>query len=579
MLRTLYIRNYAIIDELEVEFDNGLNILTGETGAGKSIIVGALKMILGERASRGSVRSGTRKAVIEGIFRETGMPRLQALLEEYEIENTPHLIMRREIATYSSRAFINDTPAPLTLMRKVAAQLIDLHGQHEHQSLLRTETHLDLLDNFGGLGEMRVGYRRTYEELQTLIRKRKDFLAKQSQFDTLKGQLTFEIAEIDEIEPQLDEEDSLLDEERRLENAESLFSATASLYDLLYAHEGAAADQLIVARNALQDIARIDRSLEEAYEEIRSAHITVAEVAATLQDYNARIEFNRDRLDAVRQRLRGLERLKRKYGGSIEAVVAYRKKIGSESDLMVNFDRSLKELDKELASVQADLSAAALRISIKRHEVADHLEQAIISELAGLGMSACRFKVHFKRRKDSNGWIILATEGRGTEQYTAFPNGMDEVEFLISTNVGEPPKSLAGVASGGEVSRIMLALKTILAKSDRLPILVFDEIDSGISGSIARKAGQRMADLARYHQIIAITHLPQIASLGQAHYTVEKQIDKERTVSRIRRLNDDERLEYVARLLTGTEVTEAMRASARELMGIETNPVLFNLSD
>lgn len=570
MLRSLSIRNFVIIDELDIEFDNGLNILTGETGTGKSILIGALKMILGERASMESVRAGARKAIIEGIFDEADTQRLAELLSKHQLKAAPELIMRREISTQSSRAFINDSPAPLTIMRNVAAQLIDLHGQHENQSLLRTEIHLDLLDSFGGLHGMRDGYSQIYTALQALWASRSELVARKGRLEMHKEQLMFEIAEIDAVDPAPDEELLLQDEECRLENAENLFEATATLYDLLYARENAAADQLIVARNALQDVVRLDRSLEEAFEELRSAQISVSEVAATLQDYNARIEFSPDRLEQVRLRLRDLERLKRKYGGTLEAVVEHRETIGQQADLVSNFERSLQELNDELADVQAELSSAALRMSIKRHEVADQLEKAIAAELGQLGMTACRFSVQFARRRDEKGWIRLTTAGRQSERYAATARGMDEVEFMIATNPGEPAKPLARIASGGEVSRIMLALKSILAKSDRLPILVFDEIDTGISGTTARKVGHAMADLARYHQIIAITHLPQIAALGQTHFTVEKHQKHGRTVSQIRRLSDAERLEHLARLLTGTEVTDAMRESARALM--QTGP-------
>ena len=566
MLRTLYIRDYAIIDELEVEFDSGLNILTGETGAGKSIIVGALKMILGERASTDTIRSGAKKAVVEGHFDGSDTAPLVQLLEENDIDMHSRLIMRREIMTSHSRAFINDTPATLPLMRQVAACLIDLHGQHEHQSLLRTDTHLDLLDNYGGLGGMRADYTTQFENVCALIKEHDEFLAKQGQLDAIRERLLSEIEEIDVVAPREHEEDQLRDEERRLEHAERLFSETASLYDLLYAREAATADQLVVARNALQDIARIDPSLEELCEEIQSAHIAVAEVASMLQDYNARIEFNPDRLETIRRRLGALDRLKRRYGGTMAAVLAHREEIGREYEHAANYDASLKKLDSVLANSQEALSAAALRLSNKRHEVTEHIEAAIAGELAQLGMPNCKFSISCTRRTDSEGWIRLATAGRDAEQYAALRHGMEEVEFLVATNVGEPPKPLARIASGGEISRIMLGLKTILAKSDRLPILVFDEIDSGISGGIARKVGESMADLARYHQIIAITHLPQIAAAANAHFAVEKHIEKGRTSTQIRRLKDDEPLEHVAMLITGTEVTEAMRESARELM-------------
>jgi len=566
MLRTLYIRDYALIEELEVEFESGLNILTGETGAGKSIIVGALKMILGERASTEVVRTGAKKAVIEGIFDEADVPRLRALLDANQIDNASPMILRREITPSHSRAFINDTPATLPVMREVAAHLIDLHGQHEHQSLLRVETHLELLDNFGSLGGLLADYQEKYRQVAGLIARHDELVARERQLHQQKELYAFQIQEIDEVEPQPEEEEVLEDERRVLENAEHLYQATAHLYEMLYASDGAVNDQLVVARNELQDLFRIDKAFESVFEEIKSAQIVVSEVAAFLQDYNARIEFNPERLEAIRVRLGELDRLKRKYGGTLEAVLDHRREIGEHYDLAVDFEGAIARLDGEILAAQEALSGAAQRLSAKRHEVAERIERAIVAELAGLGMPNSQFEVRFARREQAQGWIHLPVAGRAAERYAAFAKGMDQVEFFITTNVGEVLKPLARVISGGEISRIMLALKTILAKSDRLPILVFDEIDIGISGPIAHKVGESMRDLAQYHQIITITHLPQIAALGDVHFVVEKVVEAGRTKTQIRHLDDTERAEQVATLLSGTEVTQATLESARELM-------------
>ncbi|HMB90869.1 MAG TPA: DNA repair protein RecN [Rhodothermales bacterium] len=567
MLRTLYIRDYALIEELEVEFDSGLNIMTGETGAGKSIIIGALKMILGERASTEVVRTGARKAVIEGIFDEADTPKLRALLTDNQIEPQPQMILRREITSSHSRAFINDTPATLTVIRDVAAHLIDLHGQHEHQSLLRTEMHLDLLDSFGSLGGLLSAYQEHYDTVVALVKRRGELVARERQLRQQKELYAFQIDEIDRVEPQADEEEALDDERRVLENAERLYEATAQLYEMMYEADGAVNDQLVLIRNELHDLVRIDKAFETALDEIKSAQIIVSEVATFMQDYNARIEFNPERLEAIRLRLGELDTLKRKYGGTLEAVLVHRADIGEQFDLAADFEGAIKRIDGEIDEAQQKLSEAALRLSTKRHEVADRIEQAIIAELAKLGMPKSRFEVRFTRQDDDKGWIRLPIAGREAERVTAFANGMDHVEFYISTNVGEETKPLARVVSGGEVSRIMLALKTILAKSDRLPILVFDEIDSGISGNMARKVGESMHDLANYHQIIAITHLPQIAALGDVHFVVEKVVEKGRTKTRIQRLEGADRTQQVATLISGTAITEAALESARELMG------------
>ena len=566
VLRSLYIRDYALIEELEVEFDSGLNIITGETGAGKSILIGALKMILGERASTEVVRTGAKKAVIEGIFDEADTPQMRALLDENGIESHPQIILRREISPSQSRAFINDTPATAAVMREAASNLIDLHGQHEHQSLLRVETHLELLDAFGSLGGLLDGYRRQYETVGALRREQDRLVSRERELGQQKELFAFQIQEIDRVAPQDGEEEELEAERRVLENAEHLYASTSELYGMLYESDDAVHDRLVLVRNALQDLARIDRDFEDTLAEVKSAQIIVSEAAKFLQDYNARVEFNPERLEEIRARLGELERLKRKYGGTLEAVLAHRKEIGETYAIATDFEGAIARLGTQIEEAQARLSEAALRLSAKRREVAQRIEQAIAAELARLGMPHSRFDVRFTQHEDPGGWIGLPPGGAGAERFAAFPNGMDQVEFFISTNVGEEPRPLARTASGGEISRIMLALKTILAKSERLPILVFDEIDTGISGPMARKVGESMHDLADYHQIIAITHLPQIAALGDVHFLVEKNVDGGRTRTRIRRLTDDDRAAHVASLISGTDVTEAALESARELM-------------
>ncbi len=565
MLRTLYIRDYALIEELEVTFDSGLNIITGETGAGKSILVGALSMILGERASMEVVRTDAKKAVIEGHFDEANTPALRKLLAENEIEAGPSLILRRDISSTQSRAFINDTPATLPLIREVAALLIDLHGQHEHQSLLRTDTHLGLIDDFGGLDAMVRAYKLGYDGVADLVGERQKLVSRERELRQQKELYAFQIEEIDRVAPRAGEEEALDAERLVLENAEKLYELTAQLYEILYEGETTVHDQLVVVRNELQDLARIDRAFDEQLGEIKSAQIIVAEVAKFLQDYNARVEFNPERLEAIRLRSGELEMLKRKYGATLDDVLAYREEIGATYDVAADFEGAIARLDDEIRRAQGRLSDAALRLSAKRREVAERVEKGIVTELSTLGMPHARFEVRFSHTPDPNGWIALEG-GKEVERVAATPTGMDVVEFFISANPGEALRPLARVASGGEVSRIMLALKTILAKSERMPILVFDEIDTGISGAVARKVGESLHSLAQYHQIVAITHLPQIAALGDVHFLVEKHVEKNRTRTHLRRLGDDERANQVARLISGEDVTEAALESARELM-------------
>jgi DNA repair protein RecN (Recombination protein N) len=565
MLRSLYVRDYALIHELDVEFGSGLNIITGETGAGKSILIGALNMILGERANTDVVRQDAKKAVIEGIFDDANTDRIRSLLDDAEIdtEPLPRIILRRQITDRGSRGFINDTPATLDVIREVASELIDLHGQHEHQNLLHAETHRRTLDSFGGLSGLTQHYRRQYDRVGELVEERDELAARERELQQQKELYEFQIREIDDINPQEGEEEELHAERRVLENAEQLYASTAELYEMLYESEDAVHDQIVVARNELQDLARIDDAFEEQLEEIKSAQIIVSELASFLQDYNAHIEFDPDRLHDIRERMSELERLKRKYGGSLEAVIEHRQEIGEQFELAKDFEGNLDRLDAEIQEAQEKLSDAAHRLSAKRREVADRIESAIVRELADLGMPDSQFEVRFHQDEDPDGWIIGKD---GDTRYRAYAQGMDRVEFFISTNVGVDPMPLADVASGGEISRIMLALKQILAKSERLPILVFDEIDTGISGDMARKVGDSMHDLARYHQIIVITHLPQIAALGDVHFKVEKVVEDDRTKTIIRRLDEDEQAAQVATLISGADITDAALENARELM-------------
>lgn len=569
MLRSLYVRDYALIEELDVEFGAGLNIITGETGAGKSILIGALQMILGERASTETVRSGAKKAVIEGVFDKADSGAISAVLEENAIDEQPTIILRREITSTQSRGFINDTPATLQVMRDVASHLLDLHGQHEHQSLLDVSTHLALLDSFGTLEKLRTVYSRHRAEVADLIRERQRLRSQQREMEEKKDLYEFQIQEIDRVGPKAGEDEELESERHLLENAERLYEATSELYARMYEADRAVHDELVLVRDALEDLAAIDSQFQETLKEIGSAAIIVSEAASFLQHYNAGIEFNPERLEEIRTRMSELERLKRKHGGSLDAVLEHRREIGEYYEMAQDFEGALERLSDRIATAQKALTATAVELSRHRKSVSDRIRGAVEEECGKLGMPNTRFEVRFSVREDADGWI---DPGEGRPRCMAFESGMDEAEFYISTNLGEEPRPLARVASGGEISRIMLALKTILARSEEFPILVFDEIDVGISGSVASKVGESMHDLAASHQIIAITHLPQIAARGDVHYLVEKYVEDGRTKTRIRRLSDDHRAEHVASLMSGAKVSAAALESARELLDSSKRP-------
>jgi DNA repair protein RecN (Recombination protein N) len=573
MLKSLLIKNYAVIEQIEVDFESGLNIITGETGAGKSILIDALSLDLGERASSDAVRKGSDKAVVEAVFGISGNKRLKALLAAHEVDAQDELILRREVsAKGQSRCFINDSPATLTVMQDVGDLLVDLHGQHDHQSLLRTETHIDLLDDFGGLAGLREEFRAGYDALTRLFGELEELHAKERQLRERRDLYEFQIQEIDALSPQRGEEETLETELRILENAEKLFEATSQLHQILYESERAVYDQLVVARNQLEDLSRIDKSFEEVKNECASAVAIIGEVAKFIQNYNSKVEFNPERLEQIRERIGRLALLKKKYGGSIDAVLDHREKIGKEFALAENFEGEIRKLKEQIEKERASCSAAAQRLSSKRREHVSRINGSVAAELSKLGIPNARFDVRIENRAlgKTNGLdhTSKAYVKLGREFFDATPKGIDLVEFHISTNLGEDLKPLVKVASGGEISRIMLALKSVLAKSERLPLLIFDEIDVGVSGRIALAVGKSLKSLSQFHQVIAITHLPQIAGLADTHYVVEKIERDKRARTRMRRLDLDERVEEVAKLMSGVEVTQAGLKGARELMGL-----------
>jgi DNA repair protein RecN (Recombination protein N) len=569
MLKSLSIRNYALIESIEVEFGTGLNILTGETGAGKSIIIDALGLLLGERASTEIIRKGTDKAIVEGVFGIVGNKRVLLLLERHAVDAGEALIIRREVsAKGQGRCFLNDTPVPLATLKEIGDLLVDLHGQHEHQSLLRTETHIELVDEFGGLDGMVTEYRESYDRLAGLTNSLRELSRKERDLKEKRDLYEFQIREIDAVDPQPDEEAQLETELRILENAEKLYEATARLTQMLYEGEHPAYDILVKARNQIEDLAAIDQAFEESKSECASAVAVIGELTKFIQAYNSKIEFNPERLERIRERLGHLSLLKKKYGGSLESVLKRRGEIGRAFEIAENFEGEMGKLAEQIATERASCSERAERLSSKRRELVGKLGRAVGQELAKLGIPHGRFDVAIVNRpmpKAMNDGQSVHVR-LGNEAYEATPQGIDFVEFHLSTNAGEDPKPLVKVASGGEVSRVMLAMKSVLAKADRLPSLVFDEIDTGISGRIAAAVGKSLDTLSEFHQIIAITHLPQIAGFADCHFVAEKHEHKGRTTSRLRKLNEDQRVREIARLMSGDEVTDAGLKGARELM-------------
>jgi DNA repair protein RecN (Recombination protein N) len=569
MLKNLHIQNYALIEKLDVDFESGLNIITGETGAGKSIIIDALSLILGERADTESVRKDTEKSVVESTFDISTNIKLKTLLEIQSIEIRNELILRREVsAKGQSRCFVNDSPVSLNIMKNIGDLLVDLHGQHEHQSLLRNESHIDLLDDFIGLSGSVVEFGKQYKEMNAIIDQLKETKSKEQQLKEKRDLYEFQIKEIDAVNPVSGEEEKLETELKILENSEKLHEGTSQLYDMLYQNDDSVSGRLDIVRTQLEKLQQIDKTFEQTLGELKSVEAIMDELVTSIRNYNSHIEFNPERLEEIRNRLGSIALLKKKYGGSLEAVINHRKKIGEAADLADNFDKEIESLKRKLEQNRKIISDAAKALSEKRRDSAKKVNRDIVKVLAELGIENSKFEVKIENKKsvtdnEENGMVRF-----GKDFYKTTPKGVDLVEFYILTNIGEDLKPLVKVASGGEISRIMLALKTILAKSERLPLLIFDEIDIGISGRIAQAVGLSLKNLSKYHQIIAITHLPQIASLANSHYVVEKVEDNKRSFTRMKKLGLKERIHEVAKLLSGKEVTDAGLKSAKELIGV-----------
>lgn len=567
MLKSLYVKDYALIGQINAEFGPGLNIITGETGAGKSILIDAMSLLLGERASTEVVRKGAQKSVVEGIFDVKGNKKVGKILEENEIEVLPELIMRREISLKgNNRCFLNDTPVTLNIIKDIGDLLVDLHGQHEHQSLLRTETHIDFLDEFGTTGELQKNYDKFFNRLThatgelTELRKKEDTLKEK------KDIYSFQIKEIDAVSPEEGEEEKIAEELNILENSERLSELASSVYESLYESENSVNDLLGRIKSDLEELLEIDRSFSEADSECESAVTLVNDIAEFVRNYRSKIDIDPDHLEELRSRLGAINMLKKKYGGSVKTLLEHRRKIGGEFDLAENYADSIENLESEINKLRIDCGKSAGILSAKRREISKKVEEEVRDSLANLGIENSVFKVEISNapaEKDADDFIIV--DGK---RFKYGASGCDRVEFFISTNPGEDPKPLAKVASGGEISRVMLALKSILAKTDKLPLLIFDEIDTGVSGRIAQKVGHALKNLAGFHQVISITHLPQIAGLADQHFAVEKSLSEERVSSSIRKLGREERIEEVAKLMSGEKITEASLKGARELMGI-----------
>jgi DNA repair protein RecN (Recombination protein N) len=561
MIKSLYIKDFALIDELDVEFENGLNILTGQTGAGKSIIIGALNMILGERADTEVIRQGADKAIAEATIHIGQNDLLRKLLEENAVEFSDDLILRREIRQSASRAFINDTPVNIAVLKQVGDQLVDLHGQHDHQMLLKDENHMAVVDQFDSVKPLLSEYRKEYEAMSDLQKELRNLMKRERELKEKTELYRFQMQELEAANLDPGEEEELEAEMNLLDNAEDLDRKAAAISEIGSGDEVSLIGMLNTIKLNLEDMARIEPEFETYLQEVTTARISIQEAVSFAERYRDRIEFNPQRLETLRRRQSELNRLQKKYQRSVSGMISYYNEIKRELGIAENFDLEIERIEKKIVEQAEILKEKAERLHRQREEVGRQLSKEIVAALKNLGIEHGRFSVEVNWMSSENGWIEI--DGSPVE---CTGNGCDEVRFYISTNKGEEPKPLAKIASGGEVSRVMLSLKSILAKEQHLPVMIFDEIDTGISGNISEKVGREMRKLSEHCQIVAITHQPQIASQAHKHYRVEKVEEGSRTITRIQPLNDQDHIREVASLMSGEEITDSAMTSARELV-------------
>ncbi len=565
MLTELHIQNFAIIDKLDLTLGHELIILTGETGAGKSIILDAVEMLVGGRADASVIRTDSDAAMVEGVFHLKGPEKeaVNEILKREELLDDPnYLTMTREVRREGrSIARVNGRTASVSLLKEIGAVLIDIHGQSEHLSLLDPRAHLGLLDRYADVAKPLSDYRQTYHKLMNVRRELNEIRQAQADADRRMEMLTFQAEEIEAAKLKPGEDEDLRKERDRLANAESLAQYAQQALEVLDegSQESTAASDLVgQAARALAGLAKIDKAQEELANEAATLEDTLADLVRSLRDYLEEIEFNPKQLDEVEERLNLIHNLVRKYGGSIPAVITSGENARKQLENISNASERITALEAEEDQLLQTCSKQAQTLSEKRKSAAGKLSKAIEVELDDLKMAAARFGVEFQTRSDPNG-IPLSDGTR-----IAFDqNGFDRVEFLVAPNPGEGLKPLVKIASGGETSRLMLALKNILASADQIPSLIFDEIDQGIGGRVGLVVGFKLWHLGRNHQVFCVTHLPQLAVFGDEHYQVQKLIQGNRTLTRVERLQGEPQLLELSQMLG--EVGEGTLRSAHEL--------------
>lgn len=559
MLLELSIKNFAIINKLTVSFTKGLNIITGETGTGKSIIIEALSQVLGERATKDYVRTGANKAVIEALFYlDKNQSEVITILNDFgiDMEKDNTLLLIREIyASGRSTSRVNGRTVTISMLSKLTSKLIDIHGQHQHQSLLNKANHIDIIDSLGNedLVRLKEKIKLEFNELQRLKNKLKEFnqndMERERQIDLLK----FQIEEIDGAKLNIGEDKELIEEYNIISNKEEIVNTLGEIKEILGSenyNNRSVLDEINYCITLISKISKYNNDVKNFEEIIKSLSYQIQDLLRDLRHFYESLEYDRERLAFLENRIDIINRLKRKYGGSIEEILEYKDRLCKEMEYLENSKEEISKINKNIKNSEEKLKIFCSKLTEARRKIAKHVENKITQELSDLNMKHIKFKVRFDR----------------TEYFTS--SGWDKIEFLISTNLGEDLKPLSKITSGGEMSRIMLAFKNILADVDNISCLVFDEIDSGISGRTAQIVGEKIKKISKTHQIISITHLPQIASMADTHFLIEKTIIDNNTITSVKKLNYEERVDELSRLLGGAKLTETTKLHAKEMLDI-----------
>jgi DNA repair protein RecN (Recombination protein N) len=563
MLQELSIRNFAIIDDLQISFSDGLTILSGETGTGKSIIINAVNLLLGSRATEKMIRSGAETAELEALFEISPGSKVAEIIEEHGFETSEGLLIRRIISRKDRhRNYINGRLATIQVLCSLTENLASISGQHAHQGLLKEEQQLNILDQFGNLMPLRREVYACFHEIHPLIKALHDLRNLRDRQTEHVKLLEFQKREIAAAAAAPGEDEALEQERIRLKNGEFLYSAVHDSYEELYSAQGAVVERLAEVKKNLEKASQIDHELSAKVERMAEAEYLLEDISEALRDYLKNMQVDEKRLEEVEVRLDTLSRLKRKYGKTLDDVISRFESIDYELSELENISEKIANIEKRVGRLHHRLTELVLRLSGERKKTAEMLSGKVVKELSTLKMAQAKFEVKLQTAPaDDQTDAYLCAEGKAVNE-----TGIDSSTFLIAPNVGEPLKPLSQIVSGGELSRVVLALKAILAESESVETLVFDEVDAGIGGGVAEVVGKKMSSLSRHHQIICITHLPQIAKFGDHHYKISKRVSGGRTKTVIDRLNETERIKEIARMLGGVKITRATLDHAHEML-------------